>query len=199
MGTVCRFHRASRSQKMPLPAAQGRTLLLACAAFLCCAWYHPPSTFAGVAAARRAQPLLPTRRSSSSVTTLRAYAPASVADAWANHLDAFEHQDIEKIMLDYDETSRVTIYNNADGSKMVYKGLAQVQGMFEELFDGLSDPSTLEAPVIDVDDIFGGGGTVFLVWKCPGCGFETATDTFIFGPDKKVKIQNLVVTEYMVE
>merc|ERR1712194_515766 len=181
--------------KMALSAKRACKLLLTSAALLYCRW-HPLLAFAGIAVTRCSQPV-PVRGSSSAVV-LHAYEPASVADAWANHLDAFNEQDLQKIMLDYDETSRVTIYNNADGSKVVYKGLAEIQHMFEELFDGLSDLSTLEAPVIAVDDLYGGGGTVFLVWKCPGCGFETAADTFIFGPDKKVKIQNIVVTEYMV-
>merc|ERR1712194_249376 len=155
--------------KMALSAKRACKLLLTSAALLYCRW-HPLLAFAGIAVTRCSQPV-PVRGSSSAVV-LHAYEPASVADAWANHLD---------------------------GSNVVYKGLAEIQHMFEELFDGLSDLSTLEAPVIAVDDLYGGGGTVFLVWKCPGCGFETAADTFIFGPDKKVKIQNIVVTEYMVE
>eukprot|EP00930_Biecheleria_cincta_P008114 TRINITY_DN109474_c0_g1_i1.p1 TRINITY_DN109474_c0_g1~~TRINITY_DN109474_c0_g1_i1.p1 ORF type:complete len:192 (+),score=37.85 TRINITY_DN109474_c0_g1_i1:88-663(+) len=131
--------------------------------------------------------------------TAMRYAPASVSEAWQNHFDAFGEQDLDKIMLDYDETSTVTLYNNADGSKVVYKGTDHIRHMFTELFDGLSDLSTLEAPVSDVYEMSGGGGQVFLVWKCPGCGFDTATDTFIFGPDKKIKFQNIVVTEYDVE
>eukprot|EP00401_Gymnodinium_catenatum_P069174 CAMPEP_0117457316 /NCGR_PEP_ID=MMETSP0784-20121206/332_1 /TAXON_ID=39447 /ORGANISM="" /LENGTH=175 /DNA_ID=CAMNT_0005250759 /DNA_START=114 /DNA_END=641 /DNA_ORIENTATION=- len=126
---------------------------------------------------------------------VRAYAPASVADAWQNHFEAFGAQDVEKIMLDYDDTSRVTVYNNADGSKSVFTGVAEIKRMFEGLFADLSDLATLEAPVIDVDEVQEHGGQVFLVWKCPGCGYDTATDTFIFGADKKIKFQNIVVTK----
>jgi len=36
---------------------------------------------------------------------------------------------------------------------------------------------------------------VFLVWKCPGCGYDTATDTFILGFDFKITRQNIVVTK----
>eukprot|EP00746_Dinoflagellata_sp_MGD_P022869 gnl/MRDRNA2_/MRDRNA2_153539_c0_seq1.p1 gnl/MRDRNA2_/MRDRNA2_153539_c0~~gnl/MRDRNA2_/MRDRNA2_153539_c0_seq1.p1 ORF type:complete len:237 (+),score=46.12 gnl/MRDRNA2_/MRDRNA2_153539_c0_seq1:84-794(+) len=124
-----------------------------------------------------------------------AYSPSSVTDAWKNHFDAFGAQDIDKIALDYDETSRVTVYNNVDESKSVFKGVEEIKGMFKSLFADLSDLSTLAAPVIDVDEAPGKGGQVFLVWKCPGCGYDTATDTFIFGSDLKIKFQNIVVTK----
>mmetsp|Transcript_96684 Transcript_96684/g.216582 ORF Transcript_96684/g.216582 Transcript_96684/m.216582 type:complete len:191 (-) Transcript_96684:116-688(-) len=141
------------------------------------------------------RPVAGLRHQARAAGVARAYSPASVADAWQNHFDAFGAQDVENIMLDYDETSRVTVYNNVDGSKSVFKGPAEVQGMFEGLFKDLSDLATLEAPVIDVDEVEGKGGQVFLVWKCPGCGFDTATDTFIFGADLKIKFQNIVVTK----
>merc|ERR1712154_547532 len=35
----------------------------------------------------------------------------------------------------------------------------------------------------------------FLVWKCPGCGFDTASDTFIFGNNFRILRQNIVVTQ----
>merc|ERR1712176_585177 len=128
-------------------------------------------------------------------SVMHAYEPSNVADAWQNHFDAFGAQDVEKIALDYDDTSRVTVYNNVDGSKSVFTGLEEIKGMFTGLFKDLSDLSTLAAPVIDVDETPGKGGQVFLVWKCPGCGYDTATDTFIFGSDLKIKFQNIVVTK----
>eukprot|EP00440_Ansanella_granifera_P056781 gb/GFBE01061544.1/.p1 GENE.gb/GFBE01061544.1/~~gb/GFBE01061544.1/.p1 ORF type:complete len:185 (+),score=51.42 gb/GFBE01061544.1/:1-555(+) len=149
------------------------------------------------------RPSIGTFKSSStgrpSVASLQAYAPKTVQEAWDNHFTAFGDQDVDKILLDYDEKSKVILYNHADGSQHVYKGTAQIGAMFEDLFDGLSDLETLEAPVIEVEETSDGGGMVFLVWKCPGCGFESATDTFVFGPDKKIKFQNVVVTEYLVE
>jgi len=120
------------------------------------------------------------------------YAPGSVQAAWDNHFEAFGKQDVDKIMLDYDETSVARVYNNVDGSKVEFAGTAKIREMFTNLFKDLPDLSTLDAPVIDVD---AAGNQVFLVWKCPGCGFETATDTFLFGPDFKIKRQNIVVTK----
>lgn len=120
------------------------------------------------------------------------YFPRSVQEAWDNHFDAFGKQDVEKIMLDYDQTSIAKVYNNADGSKKEYTGLPGIRDMFTQLFEDLPDLKTLEAPVVEVDEP---GKTVFLIWKCPGCGFNTATDTFVFGPDFKIKRQNIVVTK----
>lgn len=126
------------------------------------------------------------------VGSTAAYFPGSVQAAWDNHFKAFGDQDLDKIMLDYDETSVARVYNNADGKKVEFTGLTAIRGMFEQLFKDLPDLKTLEAPIIDVD---AAGNQVFLVWKCPGCGFDTATDTFIFGPDFKIKRQNIVITK----
>ena len=63
-----------------------------------------------------------------------------------------------------------------------------LSGQVLDIFLGLS----AAAEVADVDEV---GKTVFLVWECPGCGYYTATDTFVFGPDNKIKRQNIVVTK----
>mmetsp|Transcript_67275 Transcript_67275/g.82434 ORF Transcript_67275/g.82434 Transcript_67275/m.82434 type:complete len:176 (-) Transcript_67275:14-541(-) len=125
-------------------------------------------------------------------TATGSYFPKSVQEAWDNHFDAFGKQDLEKIMLDYDQSSIAKVYNNADASKKEFTGLAGIRDMFTHLFEDLHDLKTLEAPVVEVDEP---GKTVFLVWKCPGCGFTTATDTFVFGPDFKIKRQNIVITK----
>ncbi|CAK9019846.1 unnamed protein product [Durusdinium trenchii] len=125
-----------------------------------------------------------------------AYFATSVQAAWDNHFDAFGKQDLDKILLDYDETSIAKLYNTVDGSKKEFAGLQGIRDMFTDLFKDLSDLKTLEAPVIEVDEP---GKTVFLVWKCPGCGYSTATDTFVFGPDFKVKRQNIVVAHSPVQ
>lgn len=124
------------------------------------------------------------------------YVPATVQDAWQNHFDAFGAQDVPKIMLDYDAASVVSVYNNVDGDKKVFKGIVEIRSFFTQLFKDLFDLATLEAPVVDVDEMPDGiGGQVFLVWSCPGCGFHTATDTFVFSGDKKIKYQNIVITK----
>jgi len=126
------------------------------------------------------------------VATDKGYAPKSVQEAWDNHFAAFGGQDVDKIMLDYDETSVARLHNNTDGSTADFVGLAKIREMFTSLFADLKDLATLTAPVITVEEE---AKQVFLVWKCPGCGYDTASDTFIFGNDFKVKRQNIVVTK----
>jgi hypothetical protein len=126
---------------------------------------------------------------------MAAYSPSSVQDAWNNHFEAFGKQDVEKILLDYDESSVLRVYDHTSETKTVYKGLDGVRECFKGLFGDLSDLSTLAAPEIDVDEVAGKGGQVFLIWKCPGCGFKSVTDTFIFGSDFKIKFQNVVCTK----
>jgi len=52
-----------------------------------------------------------------------AYAPMTVQAAWDNHFDAFGGQDLNKIMLDYDETSVVRIYEYPGARKVNSAGL----------------------------------------------------------------------------
>jgi len=124
--------------------------------------------------------------------SVMSYYPTSVQAAWDNHFDAFGKQDLDKIMLDYDETSVARLYDNTTGQKTEFRGTAQIRQMFTNLFADLKNLDTLSAPVIDVEE---DAKQVFLIWKCPGCGYKTATDTFIFGPDFKIKRQNIVVTK----
>merc|ERR1719188_1356214 len=112
-----------------------------------------------------------------------------------NHFEAFGKQDLDKIMLDYDETSVARVYDNTTGQKTEFRGTAMIRQMFTNLFADLKDLATLDAPVVDVEE---DAKQVFLIWKCPGCGYQTATDTFIFGPDFKIKRQNIVVTKEAV-
>merc|ERR1719188_1266950 len=109
-----------------------------------------------------------------------------------NHFEAFGKQDLDKIMLDYDETSVARVYDNTTGQKTEFRGTAMIRQMFTNLFADLKDLATLDAPVVDVEE---DAKQVFLIWKCPGCGYKTATDTFIFGPDFKIQRQNIVVTK----
>jgi len=120
------------------------------------------------------------------------YAPKSVQEAWDNHFAAFGAQDVDKIMLDYDDNSVSRVHNNVTGQTDDFKGAAKIREMFVSLFGDLKDLSTLTAPVIEVEEA---AKQVFLVWKCPGCNYDTATDTFIFGNDFKINRQNIVVTK----
>jgi len=117
-----------------------------------------------------------------------------VHDGWANHFAAFGGQDVPKVLLDYTEDSEITVYNQADGSQTVYGGLAGAKTCFEGLFKSLYDCSSLAAPVIHVEESKENSpGAVFLIWSCPGSGYVTATDTFIFNPAGKILRQHVVV------
>mmetsp|Transcript_24315 Transcript_24315/g.36477 ORF Transcript_24315/g.36477 Transcript_24315/m.36477 type:complete len:141 (+) Transcript_24315:33-455(+) len=121
-----------------------------------------------------------TRRSMSS------YAPKTVQEAWDNHFQAFGGQDVQKILLDYNDKSKVTYYNATEKTKAIFEGEKQIGEMFTGLFKDLSDLNTLEAPEIDVCE---DSKTVFLVWACPGCGYEKITDTFVFDDEFKISRQ----------
>lgn len=60
--------------------------------------------------------------------------------------------------------------------------------LFTGLFESLSDMSDLSAPVADVCEE---SKMVFLIWRCPASGYLDATDTFVFGDDKKIYRQNV--------
>ena len=113
----------------------------------------------------------------------------TVRAAWDNHFSAFGGQDLEKILLDYNEESEIIVWDTKTGSRSDFKGVAQVKDLFTGLFAKLSDLSTLNAPLIEVQE---SSSMVFLVWECPGCGYEKVTDTFIFKGDKILR-QNIVV------
>merc|ERR1711948_197620 len=52
--------------------------------------------------------------------------------------------------------------------------------------------TTLEAPVTIVEEDY---KQVFLVWKCQGCGYDLASDTFIFNQFNKIVRQNIMVVK----
>ena len=57
-------------------------------------------------------------------------------------------------MLDYTEKSVVRVYSFNDGGKESKKftGMLEIRGLFTGLFQKIHDLSTLEAPVVDVDE-----------------------------------------------
>jgi ketosteroid isomerase-like protein len=117
-----------------------------------------------------------------------------VHDGWANHFAAFGGQDVDRILLDYVEDSEITVYNHADGSKTIFKGLAGVRTCFTGLFASLHDTSDLAAPIIHVEEsVDDEAGSVFLIWSAAASGYVRATDTFIFNEDGKILRQHVVV------
>jgi len=111
-----------------------------------------------------------------------------VQAAWDNHFGAFGSQNIDQILLDYTEESMINVYDQFARVWTVYDGLARVRELFTGLFAQLNNLTTLSAPVVRVEE---NPGQVFLIWNCPGVGYESATDTFLF-TGNKISIQNVV-------
>lgn len=111
------------------------------------------------------------------------YFPLSVQQAWDNYTAAWKAKDMDRVMLDYDESSVVRVYDIVKDQFKEYRGLGQIR----ELFTGHGDLSSREAIVNHVDEEF---KEVFMVWRCPARKIDISSDTFIFGPDFKIKRQN---------
>ena len=62
-----------------------------------------------------------------------------VQEAWDNHFEAFGSQNLDKIMLDYDETSVLRCFCHSDGADDTFKGVEEIRGFFDGLFKMLSD------------------------------------------------------------
>eukprot|EP00405_Crypthecodinium_cohnii_P007006 CAMPEP_0194782388 /NCGR_PEP_ID=MMETSP0323_2-20130528/78663_1 /TAXON_ID=2866 ORGANISM="Crypthecodinium cohnii, Strain Seligo" /NCGR_SAMPLE_ID=MMETSP0323_2 /ASSEMBLY_ACC=CAM_ASM_000346 /LENGTH=127 /DNA_ID=CAMNT_0039721197 /DNA_START=86 /DNA_END=469 /DNA_ORIENTATION=+ len=120
------------------------------------------------------------------------YKATSVQMAWDNHFAAFGTQDMEKILLDYDETSVASIFDWTSGEVSTYKGLSGITELFTKLFKELTDMSEMAGSVVEVVE---DPKSAWVCWKCPSSGITSATDTFIFGDDFKIKRQNVVMTK----
>merc|ERR1719215_1894460 len=118
------------------------------------------------------------------------YNPTTVQAAWDNHFSAFGGQDVDQIMLDYDEDSEISIWARSSESVTHYRGTAEIRELFTGLFKSLGS-APVNAPIEDVVDR-PGEKSVFLVWSAPDAGFLKATDTFIFDKNFKIRRQNIV-------
>jgi len=149
---------------------------------------------------------------------------SSIQPAWDNHFAGFgagvsSKKDtvermaaLDKIMLDYDEASIVSIWDAAksdaenckDGDvknckpKVEHRGLHAIKSMFDGLFDGLQGCTDagvtggLGAKLEVVEPTMSTPGSVFLVWECAHAGFYKATDTFVF-EGVMIRKQNIVI------
>ena len=120
------------------------------------------------------------------------YAPATVQAAWDNHFAAFGGQDLDQIMLDYNEDSVIRCHDHRTGETTVSTGTAEIRKFFSGLFAALTDLSTLAAPEVVVEE--GDARQVFLIWSCEGCGFPSCHDTFHFDAQNKIHRQNIAFT-----
>jgi len=141
------------------------------------------------------------------------YNPTSVADAWANHFEAFGTGDAVQIMLDYDDESVLAVFNDActstTGEYATYTG-QEIKGFFESLFARLGSPQgvngtlnvpafsadgTVANPVVEPTTGLDATANVFLVWSSVGEGVGPTTDSFMWKAGYKIMKQNIVTTE----
>ena len=118
--------------------------------------------------------------------------PDAVQVGWDNHFAAFATLDLDRILLDYTETSVVNIYDFGSGVARSFTGLDEISRAFDALFFRLADNTVngLSAPVVTVDEE---RGAAFTVWQAPGVGIDHVTDTFDFVRGSKIAVQNMVV------
>jgi ketosteroid isomerase-like protein len=101
-------------------------------------------------------------------------------DVLDHHLDAFGNQNLEKILVDYDEDS--VIVTNIG----VFRGLDEIEEMFAGLFDEFSQGGT----TLEVDDTIVEDEFAYLLWNAetPDNVYEFCTDTFYI-PDETIEFQ----------
>ena len=121
-----------------------------------------------------------------------AYNPTSVQEAWDNHFSAFGGQDLDKIMLDYDNSSVLKAYDFTSKVQYTHVGEVAIRGFFAGLFTLLSDLSGLTAPTVEVTEA--PNKQVYLIWTCPTSGITSAQDTFIYTDAFKISRQNIAYT-----
>jgi len=72
------------------------------------------------------------------------YSPTTLAQAWQNHVAAFNDGDVERIKLDFDGNSNVTVWNDyspetSDPSDAKnYRGVSAIGGFYTQLFQDLA-------------------------------------------------------------
>jgi len=122
-----------------------------------------------------------------------AYVARAVQEVWENHLAAVIEKNVTKIMLDYDDDSRVWTFGENENCKVYteYTGVDDIRAMFEALFAtggalvaGVEEVGPLPEGAPVVRDEKAPRGNIFLTWKSTNNGeAEFATDSFSFKVD----------------
>jgi ketosteroid isomerase-like protein len=119
-------------------------------------------------------------------------AEGSWQDTLDHHNAAFGKQDLDEIVKDYSRDAVINLVNWVDGSLTTYHGQQGVRAAFAEQFASMSDPSDLEAPVVQVDE---SRGTAFIVWKNQASGYRHGTDSIMADSSDKIVSQHIVVSK----
>ena len=104
---------------------------------------------------------------------------AAVKAGWENHFSAFGEQDVDKILKDYTEDSRIVYHNFTAGVEYVFTGLSGVKACFTGIFADLSDTSKMAVHELTVAE-----ESVFLVWSCVSSNMDFASDVSLATANK---------------
>lgn len=96
----------------------------------------------------------------------------STADVLQHHLDSFGSGDLDGILSDYTDDS---VFIGPDGT--VLKGIAQLKGLFEQMFAEFAKPGAFFSIDVNVVD----GDLAYIVWHGESADnvYELGTDTFL--------------------
>jgi ketosteroid isomerase-like protein len=109
-----------------------------------------------------------------------------------HHFAAVAGHNVDQILVDYSDRSVVAVYSMQAGQQYVFKGLLAIEACFQGLCGVLSDLTTFDTLVSDVDErqtI----GSAFRAWTCPSSGIELASDTFLLDEAQKISMETLVL------
>jgi len=130
------------------------------------------------------------------------YQPASLEEAWSNHISSLKDRDVPSILRDYDDGSIVRVYNvatmNGQADLEEHQGLEQIQKFFEGLFSSIGeyeanfDKFTKVGSIAYNGDEVLGAHQVLHIWNTDD-NVKRATSTFIYDNNFKIRRQNLAM------
>jgi len=115
--------------------------------------------------------------------------------AWANHYAAFGSKNLTQMMFDYDDNSKIQVFDNREGQQRLYTydTLTEIEGFFNVLFQQITagaDAQGEEGVAVGLLEVEPAFNSVFLVWQSNN--HPKATDTFIF-KGAKIAQQTIVI------
>ena len=107
--------------------------------------------------------------------TLSGAASAGTQEVWQHHIDAWTARDADEIVADYTDDSVVVLVDR------VYRGKAEIRGLFVKLFETFD-----KAEKHEIDPALVVGKIVYLTWRATieGIEYPLGTDTFVIEEGK---------------
>jgi len=112
----------------------------------------------------------------------------------AHHNEAFGALDVNKILLDFTNSSVLKIFNEADGSLETWTGLAELHTGFTGLLSKFTDMSDVTVPVSIIEENTPQGpGMAYTAGSNKASGFEFFHDVFVADVDGKLFRQDAFI------